>query len=66
MTFLDSCNKARKSIPFAYWLCWDVILLPFLIWGLVSLSWAFVFPLVLFAGAVFFDVTEAIVKWDER
>ena len=66
MSFVDRCNRVRKSIPFAYWLFWDVLLLPFLIWGVVSLSWAFAIPLVLLAGSAFFDVTEAIVKWEER
>jgi hypothetical protein len=66
MSFVDRCNRVRKSIPFAWWLIWDVLLAPFLIWGVVSLSWVFLLPLVLLAGSAFFDVNEAIVKWARR
>lgn len=66
MSFTERANTVRKRIPFAYWLVWDAVLTPFLIWGLVSASWTFVFPLAMLAMAVFFDVNEAVVKWARR
>jgi hypothetical protein len=66
VTFVDRCNGVRKRIPFAYWLVYDAVVVPFLVWGTLSLSLAFVAPLAMLVFAVFFDVTEAIVKWSTR
>lgn len=66
MTFVDRCNAVRRRIPFAYWLAYDAVLLPLLAWGTVSLSPLFGIGLALLAVSVFFDVTEAIVKWATR
>jgi hypothetical protein len=64
--FVDQCNAVRKRVPFEVWLCWDFILAPFLAWGAWSLSGWFLVPLLLLLVAVFFDITEAIVKWEWR
>lgn len=66
MSFTDRANRVRKRIPFAYWLAYDVVLAPFLIWGAVTLSLWFLVPLAWLAVASFFDVNEAIVKWALR
>lgn len=65
MSFTDRANKVRHRIPFAYWLAYDIVLAPFLIWGVTVSVW-FVAPLAMLAFAVFFDVNEAIVKWAFR
>lgn len=59
-------NAFRHRIPFAYWLVYDVVVAPFLVWGAVSLSVWFVVPLAMLLFAAVFDVTEAIVKWAQR
>lgn len=61
-SFTDRCNALRKRIPFAFWLCLDSILAPFLAWGAWSLSLTFLFPLCLVCFAAFFDLVEAVVK----
>ena len=66
MSFTDRCNAVRKRIPFAYWLCYDAVVLPFLVWACASLSWWFAVPLAMLAFAAFFDVNEAIVKWHRK
>jgi hypothetical protein len=60
---IESCNKVRKSIPFWYWLVYDAIMLPFLTWAVIDLSYWFLFPAVPLAVAIFFDINEAIVKY---
>ena len=65
-TFVERANSVRKRIPFAYWLIYDAVTAPFLVWGLSSLSWTFVFPLLMLLVALFFDVNEALVKWHRR
>jgi hypothetical protein len=64
--FVERCNGVRKRIPFAYWLVYDIVLAPFLIWGVLSLSAWFAVPLAMLAFAAFFDVNEAVVKWVQR
>lgn len=66
MGFTERANEVRKRIPFAYWLAYDAVTTPFILWGLFSLSCWFVIPLAFLLVAVFFDVNEAIVKWSER
>lgn len=65
MSFTDKANKVRNNIPFAYWLVYDAVLLPLLIWG-VTMSLLFVVGLVMLAVSMFFDINEAVVKWGER
>ena len=64
--FVDRCNAVRKRVPFAYWLVYDAITAPFLIWGTWTLSAWFLAPLAMLLFAAFFDVTEAIVKWEAK
>lgn len=64
--FVDRANAVRKRIPFAYWLAFDAVLTPLLVWGFVSLSHVYAVGLILLAVSVFFDVNEAIVKWSRR
>lgn len=66
MSFTERANKVRKRIPFAYWLFYDLVIAPFLVWGIVSVSWLFTIPVVPFLVAVFFDLNEAVVKWSRR
>lgn len=63
---IDYCNAIRKRIPFAYWLAYDMVVAPFLIWGVLRLSGWFFVPLAMLLFAGFFDVTEAIVKCGRR
>lgn len=64
--FVDWANAVRHHIPFAYWLVFDAVLAPLLVWGFVSLSPVFGIGLALLAVSIFFDVNEAIVKWTRR
>ncbi len=66
MSIVERCNGVRKRIPFAYWLAYDLVLLPFLLWGTASLSGWFALPGVMLVVAMFFDINEAIVKWARR
>lgn len=66
MTFTERANKVRGRIPFAYWLFYDAVLTPLLIWGFFSLSYWFVVGLAVLGVAIFFDVNEAVVKWSRR
>ena len=66
MSFTDTANRVRHRIPFAYWLFYDAVLAPLLIWGSVSLSLWFIVGIIVLAVAVFFDINEAIVKWALR
>ena len=65
-TFTERANSVRERIPFAYWLAYDAVVAPLLIWGVVSLSSWFAIGLAMLAFAVFFDVNEAVVKWARR
>ena len=56
-------NAFRHRIPFAYWLAYDAVLIPFLGWGIYSLSAWFLVPGLMLLFAAVFDITEAIVKW---
>ncbi len=64
--FVGRCNHVRKRIPFAYWLAFDAILAPLLVWGFVALSPFYAVGLAFLAVSLFFDVNEAIVKWAMR
>lgn len=66
MSFTDRANSVRKSIPFAYWLMYDIVLLPFLVWASLALSPWFGIPISFLLVAMFFDINEAVVKWVER
>jgi hypothetical protein len=66
MSFTYRANRVRKRIPFAYWLVYDAVVAPLLVWGAVALSLWFMAGLAMLAVAAFFDVNEAIVKWKER
>ena len=63
---LERCNAVRKSIPFAFWLVYDAVVLPFLVWGALALSPWFVLAIAFLVWAAFFDVCEAIVKYGGR
>lgn len=63
---IERCNAMRKRIPYAYWLLYDAVMAPLVVWGLVRFSLVFVVGLVPLAVAVFFDITEAIVKDGRR
>lgn len=65
-SFVERANGVRKRIPFAYWLCYDAVVAPLLVWGCVARSWLFAAGLVMLAFAAFFDVNEAFVKWERR
>ena len=62
-SFTERANEVRRRVPFAYWLAYDIVVAPFLIWGIATVSWLFVLPLLMLAFAAFFDLNEAIVKW---
>jgi hypothetical protein len=65
--FLQSANKVRMSLPYAYWLLYDAVLLPMLVWGFISLSHKiFGIGLVLLGISLFFDLVESIIKWQAR
>lgn len=65
VTFTGRMNNVRHRIPFAYWLVYDAVLAPFLIWGMTVSMW-FAVPLAMLAFATCFDVNEAVVKWAMR
>lgn len=65
-SFVERANRVRHRIPFAYWLVFDAVLVPLLVWGLVAVSPVYAVGLALLAVAVFFDVNEAFVKWERR
>jgi hypothetical protein len=65
VSFTDKANGVRKRIPFAYWLVYDAVLLPLLVWGFTMSRW-FIVGLVMLAVAAFFDINEAVVKWAMR
>jgi hypothetical protein len=63
MSFVERANDVRHRIPFAYWIAYDVVVAPLMIWGIISL---FAIGLVMLAVATFFDLNEAAVKWSRR
>jgi len=65
-SFTARANAIRKRVPFAYWLVYDAVTAPLLVWGAVALSPWFWIGLVMLAFAAFFDVNEAFVKWAYR
>lgn len=65
-TFTARANAIRKRVPFAYWLVYDAVTAPLLVWGTLSLSAWFAVGLAMLAFAAFFDVNEAFVKWAQR
>lgn len=65
-SFVERANRVRGRVPFAYWLAYDVVLTPLLVYGFVSLSRWFAVGLGMLAFAAFFDVNEAFVKWQRR
>lgn len=63
MKFFDACNEVRNRVPYAYWLVYDVVIAILLWWGFTRLSRLFLVGFVFLAVAVFFDITESVVKW---
>jgi hypothetical protein len=66
MSFTAKANGVRKRIPFAYWLAYDAVTLPLMLWGFFALSRWFAVGLAMLLFAAFFDVNEAVVKWASR
>lgn len=65
-SFVERANRVRKRIPFGYWIAYDLVMVPVMLWvGIERIWWAFPAALM-WCVAVFFDVNEAIVKWDRR
>jgi hypothetical protein len=64
-SFVARANGVRKRIPFAYWLAYDAVVAPVLVWATARTLWALP-ALAMLAVAAFFDVNEAIVKWSRR
>ncbi len=65
-TLTERANEVRRRIPFAYWLAYDAVLAPLLVWGFIALSPLFVIGIIMLALSAFFDTNEAIAKWSMR
>ena len=65
MSITERANGVRKRIPFAYWIVYDLVSLPVLAWAVTQHAWAI--PAAgMWVVAAFFDINEALVKWQRR
>jgi hypothetical protein len=65
-SFVERANRVRKSIPFGYWIAYDLAMMPVMYWVVWERVFWAIPAALMFCVACFFDVNEAVVKWDRR
>ncbi len=60
---VERANAVRKRVPFVYWLIFDIWVGTLIALVIADGEWFGWVVLPFWLVAVFFDVTESIVKW---